>query len=109
MPTRSSAGIVGVARGRRGSLSGATLDRRGSNLLHGTLPARGYVAFSTDFRGPLTASIIDCAGRTVRSETFACQPGPTYVFSYGNLRAGIYWVRMRTPNGVFSAMVGKIG
>ena len=84
------------------------LDRRGGDLLRGAPRTHGFYAFSTDFTGSLMASITDCAGRTVRTETFACTPGATYAFSFGNLHAGIYWLRMRTPNGAFTGMIRQL-
>jgi hypothetical protein len=86
-----------------------TIDRRSPKGMQGSLRVHGYYAFSTDFNGPVTASLFDCTGRMVQSSAYQCNLGATYLFTFASLPSGIYWIAMRTPNGIFTRILQKIG
>jgi hypothetical protein len=69
-----------------------------TNAIETITAARGLFTFKTTFSGPLKMTISDCRGRTVATYYKACAPGCTYITDLSVIKAGMYWISLRTPN-----------
>jgi hypothetical protein len=60
---------------------------------------RGYAVLMSASDGPTTVSVFDCAGRPVLSFARNCRKGCAYFHSLSGIAAGLYWIRLKTPDG----------
>lgn len=68
----------------------------------------GTLIFTPGFNGRVEADIIDCRGREVASFTRECNCASTYMVPVSSLSAGIYWLRMKSAEGVFTLPISPL-
>jgi hypothetical protein len=61
--------------------------------------SNGYAVLSSASDGPAAVSVFDCAGRPVLSFVKNCRKGCAYFHAVSGLAAGLYWIRLKTPDG----------
>jgi|GEM_PF-1686944 len=68
----------------------------------------GTLIFTPGFNGRVEADIIDCRGREVASFARECLCANTYMVPVSSLSAGIYWLRVKSADGVFTLPVSPL-
>jgi hypothetical protein len=69
-----------------------------NNTIENIFIRNGIFTFKTEFTGKLELLIIDCKGSTMQKQVKWCVPGYTYVANFANVKSGVYWLRLKSPN-----------